>query len=391
MFIEIPSGAAEAYAQAPNVEIGEMDMDGLKRTPLYDEHKALGAKLVPFAGWEMPVQYSGLIPEHQAVRTGAGIFDVSHMGELLVEGKGAFDLLQRLTCNDVATLYPGRAQYSALTNDKGGIVDDIIIYKYTDERYFICVNASNADRDFAWISKHGEAERAKGAVTIGNESARYGQIALQGPKAVELVRQIDGAAPIAELKYYHFTDAALWGIPVIAARTGYTGEDGFEFFVEAARTPELWRGFMEIGAVPCGLGARDTLRLEACYPLHGHELGEEITAIESGLGWIVKPEKGPFIGSEILANEQRSGAARALAGFFLDDAGIAREGTPIEDPEGKVVGVVTSGTKTPTLNRSLGLALVEKRCSKSGTELRFDVRGRKLKGTVVKRPFYKNT
>lgn len=366
-----------------------MGGEQLKRTPLYDSHVKLGGKIVPFAGWELPVQYAGVIAEHRAVRTGAGLFDVSHMGEVFCEGPEAEAALDYLTCNDVKGLYDGRAQYSAICNEQGGVVDDIIIYRYSPTRYLICVNASNADKDFAWFQKHN-----KHKATFTNKSSEYGQIALQGPKAVAIMRAFESLAPCTELRYYHFQDAKVLGIPVIVARTGYTGEDGFELFVPVKSTRDVWEAFIEIGArfglVPCGLGARDSLRLEASYPLHGHELGDDITAIESKLGWIVRPEKkGDFIGRAMLEKQKKEGAPRSVVGFFVDDPGIARQGDKVFSGSGVEVGAVTSGTKTPTLDRALGLALVKSDQAKVGTEIFFEVRGKKLKGHVVATPLYK--
>lgn len=360
----------------------------MKKTPLYDEHLRLGGKIVDFAGWALPVQYSGIVAEHHAVRQAAGLFDVSHMGEVLVTGPEARDALQYMTCNDVATLLPGRAQYNAIINDQGGVVDDIIIYCYSTERYFVCVNASNTDKDFAWFTAHN-----KHRAHFENLSPSYGQIALQGPKSAQILGSLEGAASMATLSYFHFADGELFGIPVIVARTGYTGEDGFEIFVPWDATAALWNRLLEAGAphglIPAALGARDSLRLEACYPLHGHELSDEISAIESGLGWIVKPEKGEFIGRSILARQMKEGAPRALIGYFLDDAGIARQGDVVFSTNGEQIGVTTSGTKTPTIGRALGLALVATKSSAVGTRIELEVRGKRLGGHIVKRPFYK--
>lgn len=335
----------------------------LKRTPLFDSHLQLGAKMVPFAGYEMPVQYpSGLIEEHNAVRTGVGIFDVSHMGEIFVSGDSALSFLQRVACNDVSKLEIGKAQYSALLNEDGGVIDDIIVYKLGDKRYLLCVNASNTEKDFEWLK---EQNREK--VEIDNQSALWGQIAVQGPKAKDLVS--------SSLKYFECEQVD----DKIIARTGYTGEDGFEIFVRADKTEELWNDLIKSGAVPCGLGARDTLRLEACYPLHGHELREDISAIESGLGWIVKFSKGDFIGKEALEKNFN----RRLVGFFVIDPGIVRDGARVFDENGELCGFVTSGTKTPTVGKALGLALVSKEPKTA------EVRGKRLKIEVTKTPFYK--
>lgn len=362
----------------------------LKRTPLFDAHQRLGAKIVPFAGWEMPVQYSGVIPEHRAVREQVGLFDVSHMGEIFVEGKEAELAISSMTCNDLRTLSDGKAQYSAIINPDGGVVDDIIIYRFSATRYLICVNASNADKDQAWFVKHNRFD-----AEFVNRSAEYGQIAIQGPKAAQLLSKLPGLEKVDLLSYFHFGEYQSGGVPLIVARTGYTGEDGFEVFVPAAATEQLWETLLKSGGdipvLPIGLGARDTLRLEACYPLHGHELGDDISAIESGLGWIVKPAKGEFIGRDVLVRHREQGAPRALVGFFVEDAGIARHGAPIVDDSGAAIGVVTSGTKTPTVDRALGMALVPRAHAAEGTVLKVAVRGRQLQAKVVKRPFYKRS
>lgn len=366
---------------------GETD---LKRTPLYDAHVALGAKMVPFAGWEMPVQYTGVIPEHRAVRTQAGLFDVSHMGEIFVTGAEAERALNYLTCNDVTKLADGRAQYSAIINEQGGVVDDIIIYRYNARRYLVCVNASNADQDFAWFSKHNRFD-----AEFVNRSPEYGQIALQGPRAVEILRLLKGASHCDSLAYFSFQDFVIEDVPVVVARTGYTGEDGFELFIPWKNTPKLWAQLLAVGTphglLPIGLGARDSLRLEACYPLHGHELAPDVSALESGLGWVIKFDKGDFLGKEALMRWKTQPYRRSLAGFFLDDAGIARQGDKVFDGSGKECGVVTSGTKTPTLNIALGLALIEQSQTTMDNKLEIEVRGRRLKAHVVKKPFYKRS
>ncbi len=360
----------------------------LRRTALYDVHKSLGGKIIPFAGWELPVQYSGIIAEHEAVRTRAGIFDVSHMGEILVSGPEAEAALQYMTCNDVSVLYDGKGQYNAIINDQGGVVDDIIVYRYNSERFFICVNASNTDKDFAWFNAHNTFD-----AHFENLSSSYGQIAIQGPRAFEIVSALSGGEKISDLKYFHFRDVELVGIRTIAARTGYTGEDGFELFVEWNRTPDLWHALLEsgspLGLVPCGLGARDSLRLEACYPLHGHELSDDTSALESGLGWIVKLTKGDFIGRAVLEEEKRRGSKSGLAGFVVIEPGIARQGDKVYSKQGQQIGVVTSGTRTPTVKSALGLALVSREFVAEGTSIAVEVRDKKLAATVVKKPFYK--
>ena len=362
----------------------------MKKTPLYDEHLRLGGKIVEFAGWQMPVQYSGVVAEHVAVRERVGLFDVSHMGEIWVTGPNAEKALEHMTCNKVSSLYDGKAHYSAILNQQGGVVDDIIIYRCDKERFLICVNASNADKDFEWLTKHNPTD-----ATIVNASAEYGQIAVQGPRALELVTPLVTGADLSTLKYFHFVECEILGSPVIVARTGYTGEDGVEIFVKAEKTADLWRLLLEhgaaLGVLPCGLGARDSLRLEAALPLHGHELAEDITALESGLGWIVKVDKGDFIGREELLKQRDAGLPKKLIGFHLDDAGIARQGDLVSTVDGKEIGVVASGTKTPTVNKALGMAFVETPYAALDTKLTFVVRGRAIAGHVVQLPFYKRS
>lgn len=361
----------------------------MKRTPLFDEHVKLGGKIVEFAGWEMPVQYSGVIAEHVAVRERVGLFDVSHMGEIWVTGPEAEKALEYLTCNKVSALYDGKAHYSAILNEGGGVIDDIIVYRFSSEKYLLCVNASNADADYDWLLRNNPT-----SAVITNVSSEFGQIAVQGPKAPELLSRFVDPAKISALQYFHFTEEEILGTPVIIARTGYTGEDGFEIFTPTSSTAALWNALLEkgseLGVLPCGLGARDSLRLEAAYPLHGHELGTEISALESGLGWIVKLDKGDFIGRAALQAQKEEGVPRKLVGFKLEGAGIARQGDGVgvagsAEPS---LGIVTSGTKTPTVNIALGMALVDASATAVGTPLSFVVRGRSIPGVVVKLPFY---
>jgi aminomethyltransferase len=347
--------------------------------------------MVEFAGWEMPVQYAGVIAEHVAVREKVGLFDVSHMGEIWVSGPEAERALDYLTCNKVSALYDGKAHYSAILNKTGGVVDDIIVYRFSKERFLLCVNASNADKDYDWLC----ANNPTGAI-ITNASADYGQIAVQGPRAIELLALVVKSADLVALKPFHFVEADLLGDSVIIARTGYTGEDGVEVFVKSAKTVELWRLLLEhgagLGVVPCGLGARDSLRLEAALPLHGHELSEEISALQSGLGWIVKLDKGDFIGRAALLAEKEAGIARTLIGFVLDEAGISRQGDTVRVPgSDSDCGVVTSGTKTPTVGKALGMALVDSAVAVSGASIECVVRGRSIKGHIVPLPFYKRS
>ena len=292
-----------------------------------------------------------------------------------------------MTCNDLKVMYDGRCQYNALTNERGGLVDDIIIYRYNPEKYLLCVNASNSDKDFQWLSSHNRFD-----CSIVNKSADYGQLALQGPRAGNVLRRVCGDAPLS-LKSYHFMECTVEGTLLIVARTGYTGEDGFELFVPWQKSVWLWQKLMSAGAAdgikPIGLGARDSLRLESSYSLYGHELGDDISAIESGLAWIVKCEKGPFCGSEVICSHKTKGAPRSLVGFFVDEPGIVRNPDKIFSTDGKEIGYVTSGTRSPTLEKSLGMALVDSRYAAIDTPIYAEVRGRKLKCHVVKKPFYK--
>lgn len=361
----------------------------MKRTPLYDEHVKLGGKIVEFAGWEMPVQYSGVIAEHTAVRERVGLFDVSHMGEIWVTGPESERALQYLTCNNISNLYDGKAHYSALLNDDGGVIDDIIVYRFTAEKFLLCVNASNSTRDYEWM-----VERNPTSAKIVNASDEYGQVAVQGPLAEKLVGEFVGAEQIAALKYFHFMQSEIAGIPAIIARTGYTGEDGFEVFVSAGKVVALWNILVEksapLGGLPCGLGARDSLRLEAAYPLHGHELSPDIPALESGLGWIIKFDKGDFIGRDALARYKEGGQKKKLVGFHLTAPGIARQGDGIAPVSSDALcGAVTSGTKTPTINIALGMAFIDASVATVGQDISCVVRGRKIAAKIVQLPFYK--
>jgi aminomethyltransferase len=356
--------------------------ESLKRTPLYECHVESGARLVDFAGWEMPVQYQGVIEEHRAVRTAAGIFDVSHMGEVRVKGAGAESFLQRLTPNDVSKLAPGRAHYSGLLTDQGTYVDDLLIYRIGAEEFLVVVNASNAERDFEWM-----ASRADAGVQVTNESDRWALIALQGPKAVEILRPIATEGAI-DLKYYGFLQGEVAGRPALISRTGYTGEDGFELYVAPEDAPAIWRRLLEAGALPAGLGARDTLRLEASMALYGHEIDESTTPFEAGLAWVVKMNKGDFQGREALAAQQAEGPRRKLVGFEVQGRGIARQGHEVK-ADGETVGSVTSGTWSPSFEKALGMAYVPVGMAAPGTPLEIGVRGKALPAVVVEMPFYR--
>lgn len=358
----------------------------LKRTPLYDTHKNLGGRIVGFAGWELPVRYGEVITEHKTVRESVGLFDVSHMGELWVRGPEAEKFLNYLTCNDLRNISDGQAQYTALTNEQGGIVDDIIIYRYSTEKYMVCVNASNADKDYGWICKHNQFD-----AEVENASVQFGQIALQGPKAVEVCQAVQ-ADDLTGLKPFHFMESEIAGVPVIAARTGYTGEDGFEFFIPSDGVVPVWERLMAVGQehgiAPIGLGARDSLRLEACFPLHGHELAEDITAVESGLKRFIRVDQDDFIGKGVIKQQIEEGAPRKRVGFIVKGRGVVREECVLQ-MDGRDIGVVTSGTMSPTLGQAIGLALVQTDSCGVGAAVQAIVRGRELECEIVKLPFYK--
>ena len=346
-------------------------MQTLRRTPLYDRHVALGAKLVPFAGWEMPVQYEGVIQEHRAVRTDAGVFDVSHMGEFEVEGPTARDLLQATLSNDVDKLHSGEAQYSLITNDHGGIVDDVIVYRIDDHRYFVVVNASNREGDFAWFK-----EREIRGSDVRDVSDDYALLAVQGPRALERL----GLEPA---KAFTFAMAELDGIEVMVNRTGYTGEEGVELACMEDDAGLLWDAIIGRGVTPCGLGARDTLRLEVCYPLHGNDIGPQWDAVSSGLTWACALDTD-FTGVNLLREIKERGPEQRLVPFVMTEKAIPRQHMPIAGG-----GEVTSGSHSPMLDIGIGMGYVPAGSAKSGTELVIDVRGRLRKAQVVKKPIYK--
>jgi len=359
----------------------------LRRTPLHECHREAGGKLVPFAGWEMPVQYAGVMEEHRAVRQAAGLFDVSHMGEIGVRGAGAVRFVDSITPNDVAKLAVGRAHYSGLLTGNGTYVDDLLVYRLGEEELLLVVNASNHERDLEWVRRHA----AHHDVEVTDLADRYALLALQGPKAVEILTPLTDV-DLAKIRYYGFAQGAVNGRPAIVSRTGYTGEDGFELYVAPEDAAPLWRLLLETGArhglVPAGLGARDTLRLEAGMALYGHELDETTTPFEAGLGWVVKLDKGEFLGSEALARQQEEGVPRKLVGFEVTGRGIAREGHTVQHA-GSRVGQVTSGTWSPTFEKALGLAYVPTRLGENGTVVDIDVRGRTVPARVTGIPFYK--
>ena len=352
------------------------------RTPLFDAHVTAGARRVEFAGFDMPVQYKGVLEEHAAGRSDVGIFDVSHMGEVTLEGPRALEAAQGLVTNDLSKCKDGQAQYSALCNEKGGVIDDIIVYRFSPQRLFVCVNASGREKDFEWMRA-----RAGKDVAVGQRSDDWAQIAIQGPNAPRLVDSLCEPR-VLDLGYYHFREATVAGIRgCLVARTGYTGEDGFEVFVPPAGARKLWDTLVERGAAPCGLGARDSLRLEVAYRLYGNDMDEEHTPLEAGLGWIVKlDKKGGFVGSEALVRQKQQGLSRKLVGFKLTGKGIARHGyAALKD--GKRVGEVTSGTMSPVLKEPIGLAYVPAALSKEGSAFEVEIRGKPVAAQVVKTPF----
>ncbi len=364
-------------------------METLKRTPLFEEHKKCGGKIVPFAGWEMPVQYSGLIDEHITVRTRAGLFDVSHMGEIWVKGKDALKLVQKVSSNDATKLAYGQIHYAGLLNEKATFVDDMLVHKIEDNFYLLVVNASNVDKDFAFIKKNAEGMD----VNVVNKSDEIAQIAIQGPLSVEIMPQFVKGADIAALKYYWFTYGEVLGEKCLIARTGYTGEDGFEVYLSPAKAPELWNALLEkgtpMGLKPAGLGARDTLRLEACMALYGNDIDDTTTTLEADLGWITKLDKpDDFNGKAILLEQKAKGVSRKLVAFELLEAGIPRHEMACFH-EGAKVGHVTSGTMAPFVKKALGMAYLPVGLSEAGKEFHVDIRGKMVKAKVVPKPFYK--
>lgn len=361
----------------------------LMRTPLNDDHRRLAARMVDFGGWDMPVQYSGVIDEHKIVRTSVGLFDVSHMGELIVSGRGANDFLQRMVTNDITKVAIGQAQYSALCKEDGGVVDDIIVYRRGLDSFLICVNASNATKDENWLRAH----LPSSGVVLENQSDDYAQIAVQGPRSRELVQQVVDIN-ISQLKYYWFAEGKVLGQPSIIARTGYTGELGYELYVPAAGASRIWTALVEgahkFGGKPCGLGARDTLRLEMGYLLYGNDMDESISALECGLGWVTKFAKGEFMGSKALAAQKEAGLRRQLIGLQMTDKAIARHGYKVFSAMegGQELGWVTSGTVGPSLGLNIGMAFVTPEFSALGTELFIEIRGERKSAKVVKKPFY---
>ena len=364
-------------------------IEELKSTPLRAVHEKLGARMVPFAGWYMPVQYEGLKEEHAACRTGVGLFDVSHMGEIRVKGPNSLATLQWTTTNDVEKLQAGQAHYSLYPNEQGGIVDDLIIYCVKPgEEYLLCVNASNVDKDFEFMKKHN-----KGAELI-NESAEWSQIAVQGPNAIELLGRVL-SPEIAAMPAFTHREFLFDGAKVVVARTGYTGEDGAEIFVRNAQAVSLWNSLMEkgtdLGVKPVGLGARDTLRTEMKYSLYGNEIDDTTNPYEAGLGWVVKPAKKDFVGKAAMLAGKADGLKKKLVAFELNDRGIPRHDYALLSFDNKNIGRVTSGTLSPSLGTSIGIGYVDSAFSEIGSEILVEIRGRGAKARVVATPFVKET
>ena len=358
----------------------------LLKTPLNAVHRASGAKMVDFGGWDMPVEYQGVLDEHRAVRRRVGLFDVSHMGEIEVRGPQALDLVQHVTVNDASKLTPGQAQYSALLYGHGGFVDDILVHKVAADRYFLCVNASNQDKDFAHIAAHNKFDAA-----VENAGSRYAQLALQGPLATGVLRKLTGA-DLASVRRYHFVDGTVSGAAARIARTGYTGEDGWEIYIAPGEATRLWGEILEAGAEfgiqPCGLGARNTLRMESGMALYGHEIHASVTPWEAGLDWIVRLEKSRFLGREALVKQKERGITRKLAGFEMQGRGIARDGYEIL-ANGTGVGWVTSGGPAPALNKNIGMCYLPLDLAEPRNAIEISVRGRGVAAVTIPMPFYK--
>jgi len=353
----------------------------LRRTPLYEQHVELGAKVVPFAGWEMPVTYEGIREEHSAVRRHAGMFDVSHMGQVEVEGPGALAFLQRVLSNDVGEVHVGGAQYSVLCNEDGGVIDDLFAYRLGGDRYLVVTNAANHETDLAWLGRQSREFDA----LVRDVADRYAMLAVQGPHARDVVAR---ALRIELPPRFHVAHVQIGRRPALACGTGYTGEDGVELLLDPEVATPIWAELLDAGVVPCGLGARDTLRLEVCYPLHGNELSPERNPIEAGLGWCCKEETG-FIGSEAIARARAEGTAEKLVAFKIEGQGIPREGNPVMRGGGdEQIGAVTSGTFSPSLEVGAGMAYVRSELAEVGTEIEIDVRGKRRPARIASKPLY---
>jgi aminomethyltransferase len=359
-----------------------------RQTSLNALHRQLGARMVDFAGWDMPVQYSSVIAEHQAVRKAAGLFDVSHMGEIEFRGTGALESANALITNDLTRCADGQALYAGLLNEQGGFVDDVVAYRFSPERILICVNASNREKDFAWMRTR--SAELKGLQPI-DRSEDFAQLALQGPQAAAILARLT-RVPLESIGTYRFAEGEVAGIPCIISRTGYTGEDGFELYCAPDRAPALWAGLQDSGQkeglLPCGLGARDSLRLEMKYALYGNDIDDAHTPLEAGLGWVVKLDKPAFVGRDALVAQKAAGIPRKLVGFELTGSGIPRHGYPVLH-EGNRVGEVTSGTMGPSVQKPIGMAYVPTALASEGSRFQVEIRGRPVDAQVVKTPFLK--
>ncbi len=357
----------------------------IKKTPLYEIHLSLGARMVKFAGWQMPVQYESIIKEHEAVRSNAGVFDISHMGEFLLEGKDVIKFLQHVMINDLNLLEPSKGQYSCMCYENGTVVDDLVYYMETPEKFKMIVNAGNIEKDLQWLNDHIKDFD----VNITDLSTKRSRIAFQGPKSDEYLQSIIDI-DLSKINRFYFAHCNINESPVFIARTGYTGEKGFELSVDNIHTNKIWNALINLGATPAGLGARDSLRLEACYSLYGHEISDAITPVEAGLSWLVKPKEGiGYIGKDVLIKQKAEGAQRVLVGLDLVDKGVIRGDYKIFKDETEI-GFVTSGGYSPTLKKTIGLGLVKRQYIDVGTEIFIEIRNKLLRGRIVSTPFYRN-
>ena len=360
----------------------------LRKTPLHARHRASNARMVPYAGWDMPVEYSGITAEHMAVRTRAGLFDVSHMGEIEIAGKGALDAVQRISSNDASRLQPGQAHYAGLLTPDGTFLDDMLVYRMASSHFMLVVNAANTAKDYAWVA---EQVKAVSDAAVVDSSSRYALVSIQGPASRDVLQPLTGIE-LGDLRYYWFAHGEVASARVTVSRTGYTGEDGYEIFVPPNMADRVWQALLASGraadVVPCGLGARDTLRLEAAMRLYGSDIDESTTALEAGLGWVVGWDKDDFIGRDRLLEQKKQGVERTLVGFEMSDPGIARHGFAVLD-KGRRVGVVTSGTQTPYLKKAVGMAYVPPAMAEPGTEIDIEIRTRTARARVVPLPFYR--
>lgn len=356
-------------------------------TPLYDEHLRLNAKMVEFFGWNMPIQYQGILKEHKMVREKSGLFDVSHMGEVLIEGKDAEKFLDYLLTNNIKSMASGETIYTFMCYENGGVVDDLIVYKMDDLKYLLVVNAANTEKDFDWICKN-----LSGEVTAVNVSDKYAQLALQGPKSMEILSKLTGT-DLSKIKYFSFMNpVTVAGIPCLVSRTGYTGEDGFELYMNPDDAPMVWRNILEVAGedtAPIGLGARDTLRFESKLPLYGQEFSAEISPIEAGFGFFVKLDKGDFIGRDVLSDQKTNGTKRKLVEFEMCDKGIPRSHYEIAGKNGDIIGHVTSGGFASTLNKNIGLGLIKSEYAKARDQIDILIRNKPVKAVITKNNFYK--